>query len=1024
MGQESVLNDLLSAWQRRREQGQDVAAADLCRDRPELVPELERLIEALRRMNRLAQPDTSVEAGGGSPPAPREPHVAPSTVVSAETPSRPALPAGAPQVPGYEILGELGRGGMGVVYRARQTSLNRLVALKMILAGGYAGEAELMRFRTEAEAIARLQHANIVQIHEVGEADGRPFFSLEYCGGGSLDRRLNGTPLPAPEAARLGETLARAMDAAHRAGVVHRDLKPANILLSSGGCQPPDEVQGSGGLRPPLADCTPKISDFGLAKRLDDAGQTTSGAILGTPSYMAPEQAEGRTREVGPATDVYALGALLYELLTGRPPFRAATPLETLRQVAADEPVSPRRLQPQTPHDLETVCLTCLHKDPRRRYASALALADDLRRFRAGEPVAARPVGPVGRGWRWCRRNPVTAALLGAVAAALVGGTAVASYFAYDARRQAGEAFRARGRAEQKEQEARAEGARAQNNLQEALASIDQMLTHVGERRLQHVPQFDRERRSILQDALKLQQRLLDQNSTEPSARLETAKAHVRVGDIDYFLGEDRSAEQAYRESIRLLEALTADYPGGPAYQAALAQSHHQLAFLLLTTAAGPEGAARAEEHFAEALRLRDGLVRAHPDDRDAQALLAKEHYIIAQFYRDQGKPREAEDSFQQTVRLQLRLLRSPAASAEEQGTLASIYNSMGYFYQVTSQWAQAEAAYDEGRRLFEQLVAARPTDLHFLEEQAFVAGSLGLVYENTQRLEQYRRGARLYEPLARSHPTFPVYMQELARDYVNLAGLLRRKGRTAEALGCDTRAVRLLRAGLEKVPDDKEMAELLQRAYAGRTEALGLLPREVKDVEAYRQAAAGQEALAAEFPAVLDYAVDAAAVSCGLGRLLREKGRPKDALAWYAKAIATLEGALTRDTAQHPVRKGLRDAYAGRAEALAALRPQAEAADDWIRAVQLDDGGGRSTLQLQRAFTYARGGTPARALEDMEGVLGREKDPSPSLLSDLARVCALAAGAARDDPPAAQRYAARGVDSAAARTSRTYCAS
>jgi tRNA A-37 threonylcarbamoyl transferase component Bud32 len=322
----------------------------------------------------------------------------------------------AAQVSGYEILGELGRGGMGVVYKARHLKLGRTVALKMILAGGHASRDDLARFRTEAEAIARLQHPNIVQVHEVGEHNGKPFFSLEFCTGGSLDRKLKGTPLPPAEAARLVQTLAAAMQAAHEKNVIHRDLKPANVLLSEDG--------------------TPKITDFGLAKKLDDVGQTQSGAVMGTPSYMAPEQASGNTKEIGLSCDVYALGAILYELLTGRPPFKAATALETIKQVVGDEPVPPSRLKPGVPRDLETISLKCLHKEPGKRYASALALAEDLRRFQAGEPIAARPVGRVERGWRWCRRNPALAAALMAVAAALLLGTLVTSGFAIQTRRE------------------------------------------------------------------------------------------------------------------------------------------------------------------------------------------------------------------------------------------------------------------------------------------------------------------------------------------------------------------------------------------------------------------------------------------------------------------------------------------------------------------------------------------------------------------------------------------------------------
>ncbi len=373
-------------------------------------------------------------------PDPRPPAAPPADVTAAARTVAPAPrgPTNVDGVPGYEILGELGRGGMGVVYKARQIKLNRLVALKMILAGGHAGKAELQRFQTEAEAIARLQHPNIVQVYEVGEHAGKPFFSLEFCSGGSLERKLNGTPMPARAAAALLQTLAQAMQAAHKSDIIHRDLKPANILLTRDG--------------------TPKITDFGLAKKLDEASQTQSGALMGTPSYMAPEQAGVKGKAMGPAADVYALGAILYELLTGRPPFRAASAMDTIMQVLSNEPVPPRQLAPQTPKDLETICLKCLHKEPARRYRSAAALAKDLERFANGEPIAARPVGQQERSWRWCRRNPVVAGLMAAVAAALLLGMAVATLFAALAYGQAQEALREKREAD--EQRKAAETAR------------------------------------------------------------------------------------------------------------------------------------------------------------------------------------------------------------------------------------------------------------------------------------------------------------------------------------------------------------------------------------------------------------------------------------------------------------------------------------------------------------------------------------------------------------------------------------
>jgi serine/threonine protein kinase/formylglycine-generating enzyme required for sulfatase activity len=354
----------------------------------------------------------------------------PTTPLPANAHLPPALPpADCVRIPGYEILSVLGRGGMGVVYKARQVALNRLVALKMVLSGGHASPEEIARFKAEATAVACLQHPNIVQVYDVGEAEGRPYFSLEYCAGGSLAGRLDGSPWAAEHAAALIETLARAVDAAHQAGIVHRDLKPANILLV-----PPRRASVSAEIslaelsaRPSLADFgMPKITDFGVAKRLNNNdAKTVTGAVIGTPSYMAPEQTGGTGYSVGPATDTYALGAILYELLTGRPPFKGATPIDTVMQVVAEDPVPPRRIHPRVPRDLETICLKCLHKQPRKRYASAEALADDLRRFLDNEPVLARRTPFWERAAKWVRRRPTSAALVALTLLVTLGVTGV-----------------------------------------------------------------------------------------------------------------------------------------------------------------------------------------------------------------------------------------------------------------------------------------------------------------------------------------------------------------------------------------------------------------------------------------------------------------------------------------------------------------------------------------------------------------------------------------------------------------------
>jgi WD40 repeat protein len=298
-----------------------------------------------------------------------------------------------PAVSGYEVQAEIGRGGAAAVYLARHVALGRHVALKVMLAGARAGAEQHWRFREEAEAVARLQHPNIVQVFEVGEAEGAPYLALEYVDGGTLADRLRGSRLPAPAAAAMAETLARAVHAAHEHGIVHRDLKPANILLTRAG--------------------TPKITDFGLARQLDDRQHRThTGAVLGTPGYMAPEQAAGRSRQIGPAADVYALGAVLYEMLTGRPPFQGESTADTLQQVQFCEPVPPGRLRPNLPRDLQTICLKCLQKEPAKRYRSAADLADDLRRFLAGETILARPVTVWERAGKWARRRPAVASLI------------------------------------------------------------------------------------------------------------------------------------------------------------------------------------------------------------------------------------------------------------------------------------------------------------------------------------------------------------------------------------------------------------------------------------------------------------------------------------------------------------------------------------------------------------------------------------------------------------------------------------
>jgi serine/threonine-protein kinase len=383
---------------------------EVCADHPELLTEVKLRLRRLERVR--AELDALFPESGSTGP---------------DSGSLPRPGIILPKIPGHEVLAVLGRGGMGVVYKARNTRLNRPVAVKMLLAGAFALPRELARFRREAEVLAELGHPNVVQIYEAGDLDGLPYFTMELVEGGTLAEQLAGVPQPADRAAELVATLARAVQAAHNRGIVHRDLKPSNILLAppqhpanpSTGGQSPVGLPGSRQADSP-AWGTPKISDFGLSRHSDPAADLTrSGARVGTPSYMAPEQAAGTAGAVGPAVDIYSLGAILYEMLTGRPPFRAETPAETERQVLAEDPAGPSQLNAHVPRDLETICLKCLHKDPARRYPSAAALADDLDRFRRGETIMARRAGVLERAWKWSRRHP-TRTLVGVLVIVLV----------------------------------------------------------------------------------------------------------------------------------------------------------------------------------------------------------------------------------------------------------------------------------------------------------------------------------------------------------------------------------------------------------------------------------------------------------------------------------------------------------------------------------------------------------------------------------------------------------------------------
>jgi serine/threonine protein kinase len=742
---------------------------------------------------------------------------------------RPAVPSDQTAVPGYEILGVLGRGGMGVVYEARQIALKRTVALKMILGGVHASPGQLTRFRVEAEAVAHLQHPNIVQIHEVGEHNGLPYFSLEFVGGGSLDQHLAGVPQSPRPAARLVEKLARAMHHAHQRGIIHRDLKPANVLLTAApeetpppkdsAFHPQAEVSGSSHSGTGIFWGEPKITDFGLAKQLeDDSNQTRSGAVLGTPSYMAPEQARGEIHAISPATDVYALGAILYEMVTGRPPFRAARPLDTVQQVISQDPVPPRRLQPKVPRDLETICLKCLEKEPKKRYASALEMAEDLGRFQAGEPILARPTSTLERVVKWARRRPLLAALAGVIAllivSLLVGG------FWYN-------------------RQVRAERDRAEANFHMALQAVDELLREVGAEDLANEPRMEEKRKKLLARALEYFQEFLKQKNDDPVVRKKAGQAYKQMGDVLRLLGRTQEAHDAYEKAIDHLTRLAEDFPDEPDYRQYLAQSYNWLGEVDRAT----ERLADAKKAYESALKIQEKLVAEIPLKPGYRKDQARSYYNLGIVLKDTNQRRQAERAFHQAIGI-LKQIRSrfPEEPTYRQELARALLN-LSLVLQ-SRDMDQALTANADALDLMKPLAEEPPQPPEYRHELAILynnrailllhAGGLGgapaqKAVSFYKKAEQENRRARdIFQKLVNDFPSIPAYQKELANTY-NIRGAIHyqtEKGQKNRARGAWKQAEALWR---KLALGDPRVADY-QAKLAETIVNLGLLLHHEKD--------------------------------------------------------------------------------------------------------------------------------------------------------------------------------------------------
>jgi tetratricopeptide (TPR) repeat protein len=842
-------------------------------------------------------------------------------------------------VPGYEVVRELGRGGMGLVFLARQTALNRLVALKVIRPGRGLEAEEVARFRNEAEVIARLRHPNVIRIYDVGACDGLPYCALEYVEGGSLAQRLDGTPVPARQAAALVEALARAVHSAHECGIVHRDLKPANVLLQrrtttdSTDSTDKKKRESASSVSSVLSvvEFLPKITDFGLAKDLSEeagSGHTRTGTILGTPSYMAPEQAEGKSKEVGPAVDVYALGAILYDMLTGRPPFRGETLLDTLQLVRCAEPVPPARLHPKVPRDAETVCLKCLEKDPRKRYASALALADDLRRLLAGEPIRARPVSPPERALKWARRKPAAAALAAVSALALLG--AVAGSIAFAAR----ERQRADREAGLKE-EADGQRQRAERNFQKARQAVDEMLTRVGAERLANEPRLETVRRDLLGRALAFYEDFLCQRGDDPGLRGEAGRAYQRVGDIQEMLGQHRPAEQAYREALDLFTDLAGQFPGRPEYQRDLGGAHNSLAVVL--QAAGRPDEAAAE--FRRALAVQEGLAGDYPEVPEYRRDLAGLLHNRANLLQAQGRAAEAEQTRREAIaRLDALAGRFPE-QPDYRHELGRAYGSLGVLL-LDGRPGEAEAALRKALALQEPLAQSYPQVPDYRHELArshFLLGNWLLLRRQLPDGDrEYARAEEQFGRLAKDFPGVPDYRQgqaECCQNHGELQRLAKRFDEGERLLG---QAVDLFGELARDFPTVPAYRQGLARSYHN----LGVLhkdhARNAAADEAHRQALAQRRRLVDDFPREPAYRQELAYSHAELAIVLAQGGQTREAEENFRQALALLGQAAALDPGEPAYRRDQVTQHNNLAVLLAALDRRAEAEDNRRRAVAL----------------------------------------------------------------------------------------
>lgn len=649
-----------------------------------------------------------------------------------------------PTHPDYEVLRKLGQGGMGTVYKARQLRLNRNVAIKQV-----RSPVSLSRFRIEAEAVAQLQHPYIVQVFAVEEQAGRPFLALEYIDGPTLEDVMANQQPSFENSAQIVQLIASAVHYAHKKGIIHRDLKPANILLQNATAESDAEVSDSTQSEF-LSSCHPKVTDFGVARLMAaESRQTLDGVVLGTPHYMAPEQAASETHRIGPQTDIYSLGVILYEMLTGQIPFEGADTLDILMKVRTREPKSPRRVRPEIPRDLEAICLKCLEKQPNRRYITAKDLAVDLERYLSRKPVLARPVRTTTRMWRWCRRNSVVSVSMVVVMASLTFAL-ISTYVAY-----------------QNNEQALANEKKLRN---ETRAALDTQTDFFIEDLLARKTTLTESHKKYLRQVLNSYERFAEDSNQTKEAREDVADAWKRVADIQHRLGEVNPSLGSYKKAAEKYEALLADYPNVPELRLKQAYALREYARLL----AAADQIVLSFQVGRQSMEIAKKLVVDFPIEAEYLSLLATAHKDMGNLMQQTRKPAtEIIDQFQKALKIQDNLIERWPRKMRYRFEQARTLNGFGNQLIASSNYQEAEKKIRRSVDILHSFVITG--NRNYKHQLALVGAlnSLGVLLGRSLRYDEAETTqseiCSLMKTLAATYPGVVEYRYSLALVLSNL---------------------------------------------------------------------------------------------------------------------------------------------------------------------------------------------------------------------------------------------------------------